>query len=312
MRSQPARVVVSAVVVAAAVAGCGGTDNADRPATTSSSSITVVTPGTPAPSPTSSPPTASSSTRTTTPATTLKSIPLYYVAQSQRSFKLYREFRTVPVTDGVVGSAVSAMTHMAPLDPDYLTPWRPASRIAVQQRGNNLVVDLSADAFSNTNVGSELAATAIQQLVYTATAAASVGGRPARTVTITRDGKPADVWGVLRIGSPTPRAPALEVLAQAWVTSPQEGDVRKAGSVRFTGFGTSFEATFGWVVRTAAGEVVARGSAMGGTGTGGFGPFSFSAKLTRGTYTVAVSTDDPSGGVEGNEPATDDKTFTVR
>ena len=286
--------------------------------------------GTPAPSASGTPPTststtsASPSTAPSTPATTsnaspttgtsstLKSIPVYYVAESQRSFKLYREFRTVPDRGGAVASAVGAMTSLAPLDPDYLTPWRPASRITVSRKGSAIAVDLSADAFSNTNVGSELAATAIQQLVYTVTAAASQSGVRATTVTITKGGKAADVWGVLRIGTATARSPLLDVQAQAWVTSPQQGDVRKAGTVGFAGFGTSFEATFGWVVRTSTGRTVAHGSAMGGTGTGGFGPFTFSARLKPGTYTVVVSTDDPSGGAAGNGPATDDKTFTVR
>ena len=104
----------------------------------------------------------------------------------------------------------------------------------------------------------------------------------------------------------------VDVQAQAWVTSPQEGDVRKAGKVAFTGYGTSFEATFGWVVRTTAGAEVAQGWAMGGTGTGGFGSLSFSAQLVPGSYTVTLSTDDASGGAEGHGPATDDKTFTVR
>ena len=299
MRTRSAHVVAGVAILLTSAVACGGGGDSS---TTPSSPVTT---SSASPSTTSSP-----SPSTATPL--LKDIPVYYVAQSQRSFRLYREFRAVPDVGGPVASAVSAMTRLAPLDPDYLTPWRPASRTAVSQAGNNVKVDLSADAFSNTNVGSELAEAAIQQLVYTATAAASQSGSPATTVTITQDGKPADVWGVLRIGAATPRAPLLDVQGQAWVTSPQEGDALKAGKVTFTGFGTSFEATFGWVVRTAAGTTLARGSAMGGTGTGGFGPLSFSAQLAPGTYTVVLSTDDPSGGAEGRGPATDDKTFSVR
>lgn len=317
MTTRSVRLWTSAVAVLVLLPACGGDDGS--PSTgggTSAGSSAATRPSATTSAPTSPTSTHSSSsspqTSPTTAAGTLRAIPVYYVAESRRSFRLYREFRTVRDRGGAVASAVSAMTSLAPLDPDYLTPWRPASRISVSRKGTNLAIDLSADAFANTNLGSELAATAIQQLVYTATAAASQSGLPARTVTITRDGRSADVWGVLRIGAPTARAPLVDVQAQAWVTSPQEGDVRKAGSVTFTGFGTSFEATFGWVVRTVTGEVVARGSAMGGTGTGGYGPFSFSAKLGPGTYSVAISTDDPSGGAEGNEPATDDKTFTVR
>ena len=297
MRSRSAQVLSVVVVMFAAAAACDGGDDGEGKTPSDTPSATRST---------------SAGPSTTTPAPSLKSIPVYYVAESQRSFKLYREFRTVPNTGGAVASAVSAMTRLAPRDPDYMTPWRPARRVSVSRDGGNLAVDLSGDTFSNTNVGSELAATAVQQLVYTATAAAAQAGTPATTVTITKDGKAADVWGSVRIGTAMKRAPRADVQAQAWVTSPQEGDVRKAGQVTFTGFGTSFEATFAWVIRSSAGVEVAQGLAMGGTGTGGFGSLSFRAQLVPGTYTVVLSTDDPSGGAEGRGPATDDKTFTVR
>jgi hypothetical protein len=305
MRAQAAVLAAGVVLVLASTTGCAGSDT-PTPSGTAASSVTAST--------SSSVPSSASATPSTTATSSAgpASLPVYYIAESQRSFKLYREFRRVPDKGGAVASAVSAMTALAPLDPDYLTPWRPASRIAVSQRGTNLAIDLSADAFSNTNVGSGLAAAAIQQLVYTATAAAAQTGSPASTVTITKDGRPADVWGVLRIGEATARAALLDVQAQAWVTAPQEGEVRKAGSVSFAGYGTSFEATFSWVVSTSEGKTVARGSAMGGTGTGGFGPFTFSTRLEPGTYTVTVATDDPSGRAEGNGPASDDKMFTVR
>ena len=322
MRSRPARVAAAAAVLVTVAACSGGgrtaTSATSSGASTSVSSTTATTTGQGTSSGSSSSSTIPGSGTSTAPhgsstlhARTLPNIPVYYIAESQRSFRLYREFRTVPDAGGAVASAVRAMTRLAPLDPDYMTPWRPASRMTVSQRGTTITVDLSADAFSNHDVGSEVAATAIQQLVYTATAAAYQNGTPATTVTITEDGRPADVWGVVRIGTPTRRAPLLDVQAQAWVTSPRNGDVRKAGVVTFTGYGTSFEATFSWVVRTRGGAVVARGTAMGGTGTGGFGSLSFTARLAPGTYTVTLSTDDPSGG-EGAGPATDDKTFTVR
>ena len=246
-----------------------------------------------------------------TPAT-LKSVPVYWVAESRSSFKLYREFRDVPDVGSPIASAVAAMTRLQPLDPDYTTPWRPATRVTATRSGDAITVDLSADALSNTQVGSELADRAVQQLVYTATAAAAQAGTPASTVTITVDGAARDAWGAVRLGEPTRRAPLADVQAQAWVTSPQEGQTLNAGTVTFKGFGTSFEATFGWKVLSSSNAVVAQGSAMGGTGDGGFGPFTFTARLAAGTYTVVVSTDDPSGGAEGAGPETDDKRFTVR
>jgi hypothetical protein len=280
--------VLLGLVLATALSGCNGSDN-------NSESVGEV-------SPTGTGPTAS----------TLRNLPVYWVAESRSAFKLYREFRDVPDVGGPVASAVAAMTRLQPLDPDYTTPWRPASRVTATQTGDAITVDLSRDALANTQVGSELAGRAVQQLVYTATAAAQQSGTPASTVTLTVDGAASDAWGAVHLGDATRRAPLLDVQAQAWVTNPQEGASVPAGSVRFEGFGTSFEATFGWKVLSSSGTTVAQGSAMGGTGDGGFGAFTFSTELAVGAYTVVVATDDPSGGAEGAGPETDDKAFTVR
>jgi hypothetical protein len=131
-------------------------------------------------------------------------------------------------------------------------------------------------------------------------------------VTVLVDGKAYDAWGTVALGKPMTRAPMLEVQSHAWVTSPQEKQELSAGSIEFKGYGTSFEANFPWKVTTPDGTVVASGSAMGGTGTGGFGEVRFSATLGSGSYTVTLSTDDPSGGSEGKGPAIDTKSFTVR
>lgn len=283
-----AAATVAGLLLTASLSACGGSDND--------------TVGGPAPAP--------SSPRASAPSS-LKAVPVYWVAESRGSFRLYREFRDVPDVGGQVASAVAAMTRLTPLDHDYATPWRPASRVSVTQSGGALTVDLSRDALANTQVGSELAALAVQQLVYTATAAAQQAGTPATTVRVLVDGAATDAWGAVRLGSPTRRAPMADVQAQAWVTSPQEGQSVPAGTVTFKGFGTSFEATFAWKVLSSSGAVVKQGSAMGGTGDGGFGVVTFSAQLAAGSYKIMLSTDDPSGGAEGHGPATDDKSFTV-
>lgn len=295
------RLGVLGLALAAGLAGCAGTDE-------------LGTGGTPTTTPSATPSatTTPTSPATVTPTGTLRGLPVYWVGESRRSFALYREFRDVPDVGGPVASAVAAMTRLRPLDPDYTSPWRPASRVSASQAGGAITVDLSADAVSGTQVGSELAERAVQQLVYTATAAAAQTGNPADMVTITVDGQARDAWGAVHLGEPTRRAPLASVQAHAWVTTPQEGQVLPAGRVSFKGFGTSFEATFSWKVRSSTGAVVAGGSAMGGTGDGGFGVVAFSAQLAAGSYTVELSTDDPSGGAEGNGPATDDKSFTVR
>lgn len=248
---------------------------------------------------------------TTAPTGSIDGMPVYWIGESGGAPRLFREFRTVPDTGGPVDSAVTAMTAMQPLDPDYSSPWRPASRVDVTRQGDGLTVDLSADAISGTDVGSELAQRAVQQLVYTATAAAQVAGTPARTVTILVDGKPADAWGAVRLGEPTARAPQAEVQSHVWVLAPEEGQMLSTRRVQFKGFGTSFEANFLWQITRQDGTVVAEGNAMGGTGTGGFGEFAFERTLPAGDYVVRMSTDDPSGGAEGGGAHVDTKSFTV-
>jgi hypothetical protein len=165
---------------------------------------------------------------------------------------------------------------------------------------------------SATDLTQDVAEIAVQQLVYTATAAAYVARTPATTVAITIDGKPALAWNRVQLGAPMARMPMTAVQSHAWVISPQQGDVVKAGTVTFTGYGTSFEATFMWRITRADGGRVAEGSVMGGTGTGGFGQFTWTAKLGAGSYIVRLATDDPSGGAAPGGAAVDTKTFTVR
>lgn len=308
-----------AVVLAAltTLAGCGGgtpePGDTTAVATTSSPTSTTSSGTTSIPTSTFTEPPSPTQSATTTAAGTLSGIPVYWVGHSRGEPALFREFRAVPDAGGQIASAVVAMTRMKPLDPDYSTPWRPAARVTVKQSGQALTVDLSADAISATGLTQDVAEIAVQQLVYTATAAAHVARTPATTVAITIDGKPALAWGRVRLGGPVARAPMTEVQAHAWVISPQQGDVVPSGTVRFTGYGTSFEATFMWRITRADGGRVAEGSVMGGTGTGGFGELSWTATLGAGSYIVRLATDDPSGGAPGSAgAAVDTKTFTVR
>ena len=320
--------ILAAAAAVALVAGgtlwLAGRADAPPPAPSQTTTANTVapspsptTPMSPSPSspimpvPPTAPPTTSAATTDPPQQGSIDGIPVYWIGETGGAPRLFREFRTVPDTGGPVDSAVTAMTAMEPLDPDYLTPWRPASRVDVTRQGDALTVDLSADAISGTDVGSELAERAVQQLVYTATAAAQVAGIPARIVTILVDGKPADAWGAVRLGGPTARAPQAEVQSHVWVLAPEEGQELRAGPIQFRGFGTSFEANFLWQITRRNGTVVAEGNAMGGTGTGGFGQFAFERTLPAGDYVVRMSTDDPSGGAEGGGAHVDTKSFTV-
>ncbi len=234
-------------------------------------------------------------------------VPVYWVGETAVSYRLFREFRTVPDVGSRVASAVSAMTTQQPADPDYATPWSPASRVEASVSGDAVTVDLSADAFA-AGVGSELADLAVQQLVYTATAAAQVPG----SVTVTVDGEPYDAWGSVPLGEPMTRQPMVDVQNPTWLLTPVQGATVDAGTVRFTGLGTAFEGTFGWEVRDSGGAVVAEGFADGGA-NGTFDALSFTTDLSPGDYTVEVWQPDASGGEspEGPRMFPDSKAFTV-
>jgi hypothetical protein len=298
------------------VAGRPGPDaSAPAGATRTTTSLPASRP--PASATVPSTPTAPTTTGASTalppaPAGSITGVPVYWIGETGGAPRLFREFRTVPDAGGPIASALYAMTRMQPLDADYTTPWTPASRITTTRSGSSLTVDLSADAISATDVGSEVAQRAVQQLVYTATAAASVAGTPVTSVTILVDGGPAELWGTVRVGTPTPRAPVVEVQSHVWALSPTEGQELSPGRLAFTGYGTSFEANFLWRITTDAGVLVAKGNAMGGTGDGGFGQFTFDQTLPVGRYVVEMSTEDPSGRAEGSGAQVDTKAFTVR
>lgn len=305
-------------VALVALAGCGrspGTPGATATVAPTSTSTSPTTEPTTEPSTrTSEPTTTPTSPRPTTSPTTrtmLAGMPVYFVGESQGYLKLFREFRTIRKIDGPISSTISAMTRLTPLDPDYFNPWRSASWVYVSDEAATLTVDLSKDAFRNANVGSELASMAIQQLVYTALAAGRATGNDAHSVVVTVDGQRYDAWGLVHLEGRVEQLPMVDALAPAWVVSPQEGATVRAGTVSFTGYGTSFEGTFTWKVHGLDVKVEKHGTAMGGS-MGTFGTVRFSAKLPPGQYVVELATDDPSGGTEGHGPAVDTKRFTVR
>lgn len=294
-----------AVVLALGLSGCGS-DAPDDPGTsTSTSPSETQSPTQDATTPTGEPGEPTPSSTEDAGAGEISGVPVYYVGDSGGSFRLYREWRAVPDLGDPVESAVMAMMSLPPVDPDYSSPWVAPDEIEVEREGSAITVDVPAEAFSG-SVGSELSALALQQLVYTATAASTLDGPAAVSVTILMDGAAADAWGHVRVGDPMTRAPQAQVLSHVWILDPAEGSVVEAGEVVISGYGTSFEANFVWRIEGPAGSQ--EGFTLSDNGMG-FGELSFTVELEPGTYMVTVES---TSGLEEFVPHTDSKTFTVR
>ncbi|GAA2724185.1 Gmad2 immunoglobulin-like domain-containing protein [Cellulomonas aerilata] len=283
------RPVVLAVVLTALVAGCTSGDPQAPPSTAGPSPSPSAT-TTPTPSPTASP--------------VPQVVPVYYLVDTRAGIRLARETATTTGTDPV-RAAVERMIAGAE-DPDYTTAWDPGTRVlGVDRTGAAIVVDLSAEARTAT-VGSEGAATMVQQLVWTVTDAADADTTP---VLLTVDGAPAgELWGAVSWTEPVPRQDPLSVRQLVQIDQPTEG-AATGSPVTVAGEAAVFEATLPWRVLDTAGAEVTSGFTTTSEGQV-FAPFSFTLELAPGTYTVEISEDDPSDG-EAGTPMTDTRTITV-
>lgn len=275
------------------------TDPTAEPTATSSSTSKT--------DPTPSDPTSSQTSEAPADPEPISGVALYFLGESKSSTWLYREFHTVPGGQDEVTAAVNAVLSTSPLDDDYSNPWHPAAdSVEVTRDGDDLAIDLPAAAFDG-DVDAETADPAVQQLVWTATAAAGTSGQ----VTITVDGEPFEAWGSVSLGEPMGRD--AEARSPIWITDPAEGQTDQSGEVTVLGSSTSFEGNVQWKVTEAGSdEVVEKGHTTGGS-MGEFGDFEFSTDLEPGEYTVTVYAEDQSDGESDEGPVMfpDSKSWTV-
>jgi hypothetical protein len=231
---------------------------------------------------------------------------VYFLQDTPRGLRLDREFHSVPGRD----PAEAALTEMLAgrsQDPGSTSPWNPQARVlGVTSGGGVITVDLSPEA-TRADVGSEAAELAVQQLVYTVTAALQ-SDVPVRLLV---DGQPvAELWGHVATDRPIRRADPLDVRKLVQINDPAFG-AETGRSVTVTGEAAVFEATLPWQLLDADGRTVTSDFAMTEEGQR-FAPFSFDlSTLEPGSYTIVITEDDPSGG-EGGGPMTDAHDFVVR
>lgn len=242
--------------------------------------------------------------------------PVYWIGRSGQNVFLYREFRDVPEQENPVTRALRAMMSEAPLDPDFFTPWQNPSNLATSISGKDVInVDVSEDAF-NSNLDADMAARAVQQLVYTATAAAASSGlidsgQQVRVRILVDGHTDYPAFKHIRLGDLMSRAPGM--VAPVWIIDPQEGVELGAGSVKITGRSTKAGSKLRWqILRGMEGAAKApflTGETTAAAEPGQPGLFTLALKLPAGDYELKVAQAGSAGGADQNA---DTRTFRVR
>ncbi len=228
-------------------------------------------------------------------------VPVYWIGDIGGHQGLFREFHASPAKgsgDPIV-DAVQLMTGGTPLDPDYGSPWAAAGSVSSSISTQNVItLDLSSDAFSDT-LGEEEALLAVQQLVYTVTAAAAsaglITGGEASSVVVLVDGAAGyRAFGAVDLDGKWTRDHT--VLAPVWIIDPQEGVVAGTDGLIVHGLAPAGEDAVRWrVARLPPGQVSDAGTSLregtavieGGKGTSG--TYSFPISLPPGDYEITVS-----------------------
>ncbi|MCC9204680.1 GerMN domain-containing protein [Arthrobacter sp. zg-Y769] len=238
-------------------------------------------------------------------------MPVYWLGLTDSTVSLYREFLSSDNTGDPIGEAVQAMTADKPLDQDYFTPWHAADSVTASISSKNVItVDISSDAFKG-SLDSGMAHRAVQQLVYTATAAAANAGLTAvgqeSSVAILVDGKEGyRAFGHVPLEGPLSRDPAL--VAKIWIIDPQEAQLRGT-DVTVSGTAVAKPAGLHWRAEPIVDGRPSTGAAASGRveldeAPGKTGEFNFTASLAPGEYSLRVY-------YSGQETAGDSKRITV-
>lgn len=260
-RGALAVVIASGLTLSLLLVGCG---NSSKPTPTQSATPTKSPSVTPTPI-------------VTQPAE--RTLAQYWVSDTARGFRLYREFVRLEVTPDPITSSLRALIAGSPKDTDYVNLWPKETKInSVVIAGTQATIDLT---LGKMNVGSEAESMAIAQLVWTATAA----NTKVKSVRLTVDGKSVEsIAGHVDATKPFTRGLTYDVLAPVWITSPEEGAQVSAKGFTLGGMASTFEANVAWKV-FQNGKLVQQGSTLAAGAAPSWKPWSVAITgLTPGKY----------------------------
>lgn len=229
--------------------------------------------------PTATPPTNTTPTPNVSSTIAFRTLAQYWVADTARGFRLYREFVRINSTPDAITAALRQLVSQGPVDSDYVSLWPSDTTInSVTVNGDTALIDLT---FSKLNVGAEAESLAVAQLVWTATAADT----SIKKISLTVDGKKVEsLAGHVDATKPFTRDLTYKVLAPIWITSPIENQSVAAQGFTLSGMASTFEANVVWkVIRD--GVVIKQGSTTALEAAPAWKPWSVAIPgLVPGTY----------------------------
>lgn len=211
--------------------------------------------------------------------------------------RLYREWAKVPTCAGPITESVTRMLQAPPVDADYTSLWKPSTRVrSVSVSGDTATVDLTEFP----NLGAVFEGAAVQQLVWTVTAANTSVSK----VRILVNGQVPDS-GHYNWSDPIRRANSLQTLSHVWILTPTQGAAVNS-PVQVSVYGTGYEGNVPIKVFQGNTEVT---STHLTTQARGFSEASTKITLPAGHYTIKAYNG------SGRDPGLtlwDTKDFTVR
>lgn len=244
-------------------------------------------------------------------------VPVYWLGKNGGSVQLYREFLPAEPEGDPIAAAVRAMTGTAPLDPDYFGHWQPAESVSSSiSPGNIITVDISSDAFES-QIDEGAAYRTVQQLIYTATAAAAnsgliASGDPSSVVVLVDGMAGYTAFGHIELGEEMRRDTTL--IAPVWIINPQAGEARDQSTVTVQGAGVSDDSALHWRVDQIGADertMYRSGTVQLEEGSGSARSFEFTIALLPGEYEITVF-DRPPESEESAELNADTKEIEIR
>jgi len=176
----------------------------------------------------------------------LENYTFYFVGDTARGLRLYKEVQIVDVGENELGSdkGLNALTmlvtgQLPPFDGDHKTLWKSGSKVIDIKREDGIAtVDLSLGRF---DVGAEAEQRAIDQIVWTLTA----NDPTVTSVKFTVDGLPVETLaGHVDATATFVLGFSYDVLASVGIDQLDRSDV--TSPVVFTGMACTFEANVSW------------------------------------------------------------------